>query len=95
MKVSTTEMRMNDDHKTMIAEKLRDAVESGHIEPDFIPVGRDTWAAYREAYCAIGPRHRIIDRWRYDLGWEVSADVAEAFLAPETRHLKLPAWGNA
>lgn len=38
---------------------------------------------YRKAFRALGPRHRNVDRWRYDLGWSVPYSVVKAYLAPE------------
>ena len=39
--------------------------------------------AYRKEFRAFGPRHRNVDRWRYELGWNVPNSVVNAYLAPE------------
>lgn len=38
---------------------------------------------YRKAFRSFGPRHRNVDRWRYELGWNVPNSVVKAYLAPE------------
>lgn len=47
----------------------------------------EAWEAYRSAFRALGPRHRIIDRWRYDLGWKVEEHVVANWLAEERAKL--------
>lgn len=47
----------------------------------------EAWEAYRSAFRALGPRHRIIDRWRYDLGWKVEERVVANWLAEERAKL--------
>lgn len=51
--------------------------------PDYITASPSTWAAYRDAFRCLGPRHRLLDRWCHDLGWEIPHEVAAPFLAPE------------
>lgn len=47
----------------------------------------EAWEAYRSAFRAMGPRHRLIDRWRYDLKWNVPESVIANWLAEERSHL--------
>lgn len=47
---------------------------------DIIPVSADFIAAFREVWREQGPRHRLVDRWRYDLGWNIEPEVVRAFL---------------
>jgi len=47
----------------------------------------EAWAAYRGAFRAMGPRHKMIDRWRYDLGWNCPEDVIASYLADERAKL--------
>lgn len=48
--------------------------------PMTFPVSADMLGAFREAWCSIGPRHRLVDRWRYVLGWHIEPEVVRAFL---------------
>jgi hypothetical protein len=50
------------------------------------PVGADFIAAYREVTDKIGPRHRLANRWHFDLGWEFAPGVMAAWLTPEVKH---------
>ncbi len=47
----------------------------------------EAWEAYRAAFRAMGPRHKLIDRWRYDLKWGVPESVVAGWLAEERSHL--------
>ncbi len=47
----------------------------------------EAWEAYRSAFRAMGPRHKIIDRWRYDLQWHVPESVVAGWLAEERSKL--------
>jgi hypothetical protein len=52
-------------------------------QPKTINVSREAYAAYRSAFRAIGPCHRLVDRWRHDLKWIVPEKFIEGWLAPE------------
>jgi hypothetical protein len=54
---------------------------------DTMPISREAWEAYRSAFRALGPRHRMVDRWRYDLDWSVPEPVVADWLAPERAKL--------
>lgn len=51
------------------------------------PITREAFEAYRSAFRALGPRHRMVDRWRYDLGWNCAEPVVAGYLAEERSHL--------
>ncbi len=46
-------------------------------------IGPEAWEAYRSVFRSLGPRHRIIDRLRYDLKWTIAEEVAGPWLAEE------------
>ncbi len=52
-----------------------------------IKVTPEVWEAYRAAYRALGPCHRLVDRWRHDLKWNVPDHVVAAWLAHERAKL--------
>lgn len=47
----------------------------------------EAWEAYRSAFRALGPCHRNVDRWRYELGWKVDEHVIAGYLAMERAKL--------
>ena len=47
----------------------------------------EAWAAFRSAYRAMGPKHKLMDRWRYDLGWNCPEHVIANYLAEERANL--------
>lgn len=49
--------------------------------PTRIPISAETFAAFREEFRKIGPRHRNVDRWEHDLGWIIDPRVADDYLA--------------
>lgn len=46
--------------------------------------------AYRKDIESMGPRHKIVARWLYDLGWGIDAAALDAFLAPENIRPRVP-----
>lgn len=46
-----------------------------------VPVSRNFVDAMREVWRRRGPAHRWVDRWRFDLGWNVPSDVVANYLA--------------
>lgn len=61
---------------------------------DAVPVSPEAWALYRSTFRSIGPRHRLIDRWRHDLKWTIAESVAAPWLAEERAKLVLPKGGK-
>ncbi|TAJ89726.1 hypothetical protein [Reyranella sp.] len=49
----------------------------------FVEVSRELFSAYRAEMEKIGPRHRNVCRWLYDLGWGIDAAALDTYLAPE------------
>lgn len=47
----------------------------------------EAWEAYRNAFRSLGPCHRLVDRWRYDLKWTVPEKLVANWLAPERSKL--------
>ena len=67
-----------------MAKAARRSVKSD--KPDFIIVSRAFNEAMREAECKLGPRHRLVDRWRHELGWNVEPSAVATWLEPERRN---------
>lgn len=61
------------------------------MEP--LRVTPEAWEAYREAFRSLGPCHRLVDRWRHDLKWDVPESFVAKWLAPERAKLVVPARG--
>lgn len=68
---------MSERFKTAVLESMRSAKEP----PAVIPISAETFAAFREEFRKIGPRHRNVDRWEHDLGWTIDPRVADDYLA--------------
>lgn len=47
----------------------------------------EAWEAYRSAFRSLGPCHRLVDRWRHDLKWNVPDYVVKDWLAHERAKL--------
>jgi len=59
---------------------MSDGIESlMRVGPEFI-------AEFRAAFRNAGPRHRNVDRWTYELGWDIDRAAMNAYLAPERPH---------
>ena len=56
-------------------------------DPATFPVSPDVLAIFREEWRKLGPRHRLVDRWRFDLGWRIRPEVVRAFLEADYRVL--------
>lgn len=56
-------------------------------DPRTFPVSAEWLAAFREEWRKLGPRHRLIDRWRFDLGWHIEPEVCRAFLEADSKVL--------
>lgn len=52
-----------------------------------MPISPEAWEAFRGAFRALGPRHRLVDRWRYDLKWNVPESAISNWLAEERSKL--------
>jgi hypothetical protein len=50
-------------------------------------ISPQAWGAYRSAFRSLGPKHRAVDRWRYDLKWNVPDHVVSDWLADERAKL--------
>lgn len=50
------------------------------MKPDTMLVSAGFLAAFREQWRKQGECHRIVDRWRYELGWNIAPEVVRAFL---------------
>jgi hypothetical protein len=55
--------------------------------PRTFPIGPEAFAVFREAWRSLGPWHRVVDRWRFDLGWHVEPEVVRTLL--ERDHARL------
>lgn len=57
-------------------------------DPKTFPISREAFAEFRKAWREQGPRHRLVDRWRFDLGWNIEPEAVRAWLQSdlETRH---------
>lgn len=51
-----------------------------------MPISGTFIEAYREVTDKIGPRHRLANRWHFDLRWEFAPGVMAKWLTPEIRH---------
>lgn len=60
------------------------------IKPSMIIASRTFMDAHREAIESMGPRHKTVARWLYDLGWGIDAAALDAFLAPENVRPRVP-----
>ena len=67
----------------MTRDEIVDALRPVERLPARIFLDEQAFAAFREARADLGPCHRIIDRWRYDLGWTIDDAVALPFLRAE------------
>ncbi len=47
----------------------------------------EAWEAYRSAFRSLGPRHKLVDRWRYDLKWNVPESAVANWLSTERSKL--------
>lgn len=59
-------------------------------KPRIILASRMLMDAYRKDIESMGPRHKIVARWLYDLGWGIDAAALDAFLAPENIRPRVP-----
>ncbi len=59
-----------------------------------VQITPEAWEAYRGAFRALGPCHRLVDRWRHDLRWSVPDHVVSAWLADERARISFKG-GNA
>lgn len=73
---------MVDEHKRL--EMCRHDV-AARSQP--VAVSPEAWETYRSAYRALGIRHRLVDRWRWTLGWRVPDHVVSDWLAEERAKL--------
>tara|TARA_R110000822_G_C15212210_1_gene483449 strand:+ start:719 stop:940 length:222 start_codon:yes stop_codon:yes gene_type:complete len=67
----------SDRFRAAVLEAMSNAPEA----PTRIPISAETFAAFREEFRKIGPRHRNVDRWEHDLGWTIDPRVADDYLA--------------
>lgn len=63
-------------------------------EGKVLSITPEAFEAYRSAFRALGPRHKLVDRWRYDLKWNVPQEVVANWLAEERARL-IPNGGHA
>jgi len=52
-----------------------------------MPISPEAWEAYRSVFRSLGPRHRLVDRWRYDPKWNVPESAVGNWLAEERSKL--------